>query len=251
MTKWKLGYPANLRNSTSEAYGRNLYAHYRAGIIGLSAITIKDAGGYVSGISGSQLTLSGSFNTGDYYGAFIKMRSGGATGKVYRVNVNLNNVFYLWSGNPYADGVRTGNYYELVTGEATHTFTRNPIRIDKKYSFDRMAARYPYYEDGGYEIVTSFLEDSFVLQCFCNNKTDAANLLQLCNTKIGYDGYEAISTGNFVAPLILQEGDATARNQTLVWVSDTKVIRDGSKGQITEVMLNLVNVGLPTWRPFG
>lgn len=251
MAKWKLGYPANLYISSSEAYGQGLYAHYRAGILSLSTRRVASAGGYVSGISGSRLTLSGTFSTGAFSGGFIKIRSGGAMGKVYRVNYNDGANFYLRVGDPYADGLRVGNYYELVTGEATFEFSRNPIRIDKKYSFDRIGSRYPYYEEGGYEIVTGFLEDDFVLQCFCKSKTEAADLLQLCNTKIGYDGYEAVSTGNFVAPLILQEGDAAAGNQTLVWVSDTKVIRDGNKSdRVIEVMLHLVSIGLPTWRPF-
>jgi len=251
-----LGYPANLDLVASEAAGRLLYAPWSVEAITLDSDTPERFGGKVTGIAETILSDTGSFTTDQYNGGFIKILSGTAKGKAYKVTDGTVDTLTVkdmdgTAATMVTDGVAINDYYEVVSGSTTFTFPsqRNPVRKDYKRINVGTYQRFPFYE-GGIAIALGNDPDDFVILGYLTSIADFRELQILLNSKIDYEGYDASYTANEQAPMILEQGTASADNQFLVYVKDYKKIKSGKTASIIEVMIHFEQISVPSYRGF-
>lgn len=256
MAAWKLGFPSGLDAVANEAAGRALYAPWSVEAITLDSDTPERFGGKVTGIAETVLTDSGSFTTDQYNGGFIKILSGSAKGKAYKVTDGTVDTLTVkdmdgTAATMVTNGVAINDFYEVVSGSTTYTFPaqRNPTRKDYKRINTGTYQRFPFYE-GGIAISLGNQPDDFVVLGYLTSISDFRELQIILNSKIDYEGYDASYTANEQAPLILEQGTADADNQFLVYVKDYKKIKSGKKASIIEVMIHFEQLTMPSYRGF-
>lgn len=257
MSSWKIGYPNGLDSVASVSIGKALYDPFSVSAITLSSkLTTERGSGQVTGIAETILTDTGNFTTDQFNGGFLKMLSGSAKGKAYKVTDTTTNTLVVKDMDGSAatmssDGVGANDYYEVVTGSTTFVFPaqRNPVRKDIKIVNTGNYERYPYYE-GGIAISYGRAADDIVILGYLTSEADFKSLFILLGLKMTYGGYDGVYTPVDQAPLVLETGTADADHQFLVYCKDVKKIRDGKKGSIIEVMMHFEQISLISYRGF-
>ncbi len=285
MGQWKLGYPNGLELAASETAGRDLYNSFSVSPIELDETLMVRGVGQVNGnppdTTAGTLTCdhihvypstddadfpgNTSFVNAEFNKGFVRFLSGNAAGygdsetenKAFEVDATSLNVLTCTGDNLYAVGVRDGDYFEVLTGSPTFTFSsgRNPIRRDfKKVVTLGPSMRMPIYNKGlliplGYE------QDDFVIMVYLTSSKDVDRLGVMLSHLVDYKGFDymySYALGNAEkggAPMILETGSHDVRNQFLVAVSDWKIVKSAVKSDdFWEIMVHFVGYWKSTHR---
>ena len=284
MGSWKLGYPSGLDGVATEDLGRDLYDSYSVLPITLSTTNICRAVGQVNGapsyVSDTTITCNNihvypstddvafpgntTFATDEFNNGFIRFLSGEAAGyvnggtenKVFKVKDTTSNTL-IFEDDITAEGITDDDYFEVITGASTYTFPsdRNPIRRDFKRMvlLGKGSLRMPIYDKGllmpeGYE------QDDFVVMANLTSQKEVDRLQVMLSHLLNYKGFDYTYSHKLgiewgAAPMILETGENTVRNQYLVAVSDWKVVKDAKRSDdFWEVMMHFVSYWKSTHR---
>ena len=273
MGNWKLGFVTSLDESASYTAGKSLYDGFGVVALNLDSTPMCRAVGQVNG-SPSTYTITcnnitnypniadtdfgsapTSFETDEFNNGFVRFLSGTCKNKVYKVNDTTSNTL-VSDTNLAAEGVADNDYFETVTGSCSMTFPaqRNPTRRDFKRMYKSQSQRFPFYE-GGLSVPLGWEADDFVIMVYLTTQKDFDRLQVLLNHKLDYKGGDAFySTGGSsdndegIAPMILETGENNINNQYLVSVEDWKIVKDGKRGNVFEIMIHFANYWKATYR---
>ena len=276
MGSWKIFYPDGLDGVASYTVGKALYDKY--GVIAItldptkmcravgqvnsvgdpvgSVITAKNITNYPN-IADSTFALAPNiFEVDEFNNGFVRMLSGVCVNKVYKIDDTTTTTLDTDTDIVTA-GVLPDDYFEVVSGGCTFTFPagRNPNRRDVKRIFKGTSIRFPYYS-GGMVTPTGFEQDDIVIMTYFTDERDVDRLELFLNHLLDYKGFDSLySTGvkgdndEGLAPMVLETGENTIRNQYLVFLADYKIIRDAKRSDsVYEVMIHLQNFSRPLYR---
>lgn len=250
MGQWKLGYPASLRNASSEETGKAAYDAWSISALTLSSVEPARSGSSISSSTGAVLTLGTTLTASAWVGGWCKFRSGNYKGEVYRISANTTNSITLrtFDGETPSFSGLSGKYVEFCTGPSTYSFPtgKNPVKEDVSISTEANMTRYPYYE-GGIYIPTGTVEDT-VIKIYQTSRAEFEKLASLCKWKSDYMGGDSMYTHNEAAPMVLECGTHDANHQYLVYCTECKKVREGAGGGLIDVQLYLEQVVMPTYR---
>lgn len=276
MAQWKLFYPNGLDAASSYTSGKSLYDKY--GVIAITHDTTKVCRAVgqvqsVGGVGGNELTGKNitnypnianttfssaptSFETDEFNSGFIRMLSGVAVNKVYKIQDTTTTRLDSYTDLVTA-GVLPNDYFEVVTGGCTFEFPlgRNPIRRDYKRTFKGTSLRFPYYS-GGLVMPEGFEQDDIVVMTYFTDERDADRLELFLNHLLDYKGFDGLySTGvsgendEGLAPMVLETGSNDIRNQYLVYLTDYKIVKDAKRSDsFWEIMIHLQNFSRPMYK---
>jgi hypothetical protein len=277
MGTWHLGYPSGLETAASETVGMALYDSFSVLPITLDTTLMCRGVGQVNGdppndttgvltcdnihvypstddvdFPGNTVFASNEFNNG-----FVRFLSGSAGGygatetenKAFKVDVTASNTLTCTGDNLYDAGVRNNDYFEVMTGSPTFSFSsgRNPIRRDyKRMVVLGSSQRMPVYDKGLF-IPLGYQADDFVVMAYFTSSKDVDRLETMLSHVVTYQGFDyqyAYALGNADkggAPLILETGSNDVRNQYMVAISDWKTVKDAKRSDdFWEVMIHFM-----------
>lgn len=284
MGSWKLGYPSGLSTfSRTEEEGKAEYDTFSVVPMTLASRLMNRGVGIISSVGTISLYFTTEtaypnddnadfvqykgFETGEFASGtddcgFMRILSCAnnedTRNKVYQISYNNTSTVTGVSGTTFsADGLSSGDTFEIVSGAATFEFPnkRNPIRRDFKRMVTTTSLRFPYYEDGlvmniGYEA------DDFVIMTYLTEQKDADRLEVMLNHVLDYRGadvlYSVGGSGTNTqggAPMILETGTHDILHQYLVYMNDYKIVKDAKRSDgFFDCMIHFMGYTRPLYR---
>jgi len=278
MGVYRLGYLSDLDNSSVIGdwdAGKAAYDEFGGVALELDETKMCRAVGKASSVNGDYITaadiinypnIAGTtfaqaveaplFETDEFNRGFVRLLSGMARNKVYGI-IDTTTSKLRVDRNVYDVGVRTNDYFEVVTGSCTFDFPvgRNPINWNPKRAVVNKANRFPFSQ-GGLVMFEGYQPDDFVLLSHLTTEEDIDRLELMLNHAldyVGFDGaysYDTIpGSDDGLSPMILETGLHDVNHQYLVYINDYKIIKDAKyNDKFSEIMIHFLNYSSVIYR---